>query len=76
MHFQCLAVPAGVVHLQISFGKGGGSKYRLLRVGRLDMILCPDVEESAKGVERHAGGIGLTVGGVSGDVWRAEEYLI
>ena len=74
--FQRVAVAAGVIHLQVGFRLGGGGDDRVERLGRRDVEVGLQAEEAAEGGQRHAGGIGLAVGGIARDVGRADESLL
>lgn len=73
---QGLVVAPRVVHGQIGFCRIVRLDERLGGCGRFDAVAGVDVEEAAQGVERHAGGVGLAVGRVAGDVGRTDEDTV
>ena len=73
---QGLVVAPRVVHGEAGFRQVMGLDEGLGRCGRLDAVAGVEVEEAAEGVERHAGGVGLAVGGVAGDVGRTDEDAV
>jgi hypothetical protein len=75
MAVQGIGIPMGIIQLQgglILIGWDGLCR----QGGRLDAILRLNMEETTEGIEGHAGGIGLAVGGIARDVRRAYKYLI
>lgn len=73
---QGLVVAPRVVHGEAGFRQVMGLDEGLGRCGRLDAVAGVEVEEAAEGVERHAGGVGLAVGGVAGYVGRADKDAV
>ena len=73
---QGLVIAPRVVHGEAGFRQVMGLDKGLGRCGWLDAVVGIDVEEAAQRVERHAGGVGLAVGRVAGDVGRADEDVV